>query len=76
MELIAVLKRDCETCQLVEPVLARLREAETLTVYCQDDPSFPELPGLDRIDPVTGVRCRHRHEVLPRATDAPPLVSG
>ena len=40
--LIAVVKRDCPTCELTEPVLAALAEAETLTVYTQDDPSFPE----------------------------------
>lgn len=36
--LVAVVKRDCPTCQLVEPVLAALPVA----VYSQDDPAFPE----------------------------------
>jgi hypothetical protein len=36
--LVAVVKRDCPTCRLVEPVLAALPE---LTVYSQDDPAFP-----------------------------------
>ena len=45
MELIAVLKRDCETCQMVEPVLAALREATSLTLYSQDDPTFPRRAG-------------------------------
>ncbi len=40
--LIAVVKRDCQTCELTEPVLAALAEATSLTVFCQDDPSFPE----------------------------------
>jgi hypothetical protein len=41
--LIAVVKRDCPTCNLVAPVLADLASGDTkLTVYSQDDPSFPE----------------------------------
>ena len=40
--LVAVVKRDCPTCQLVAPVLAQLAGAGVaLTVYSQDDPTFP-----------------------------------
>jgi len=39
--LVAVVKRDCPTCTLVEPVLRRLAAAGPLTVYSQDDPGFP-----------------------------------
>ena len=39
--LIAVVKRDCETCVMTEPVLASLARSGNLTVYCQDDPDFP-----------------------------------
>ncbi len=39
--LVAVVKRDCPTCTLVEPVLAQLAGAAGLTVYSQDDPAFP-----------------------------------
>ncbi len=40
--LIAVVKRDCPTCVLVAPVLDELSEGGMeLTVYSQDDPSFP-----------------------------------
>ena len=40
--LVAVVKRDCPTCRLVEPVLAQLaRAGVALTVYSQDDPTFP-----------------------------------
>ena len=47
--LVAVVKRDCPTCNLVAPVLAELAAGgEALTVYCQDDPSFP--PGTDVVD--------------------------
>ena len=37
---VAVVKRDCPTCRLVEPVLAQV---PGITVYSQDDPTFP--PG-------------------------------
>ncbi len=40
--LIAVVKRDCPTCQLIVPVLEQLAETGPLTVYTQDDPAFPE----------------------------------
>ena len=41
--LIVVAKRDCPTCQLIEPLLADIeREAGPLTVYSQDDPTFAE----------------------------------
>lgn len=39
--LVAVVKRDCPTCQLVEPVLADLSRAPGVTVFTQDDPEFP-----------------------------------
>ena len=41
--LIVVAKRDCPTCQLIEPLLADIdREAGPLTVYSQDDPTFAD----------------------------------
>ncbi len=41
--LVAVVKRDCPTCVLVAPVLEQLSAGDQpLTVYSQDDPSFPE----------------------------------
>ena len=47
--LIAVVKRDCPTCELTAPVLAELAAHGGLVVYTQDDPSFPDnIPG--RID--------------------------
>ncbi len=40
---VAVVKRDCPTCELVAPVLGQLANAGIhLTVYTQDDPAFPE----------------------------------
>jgi len=40
--LIAVVKRDCPTCELVTPVLAQLAGADGFAVISQDDPSFPD----------------------------------
>src|SRR5439155_1754955 len=39
--LVAFVKRECPTCQLVAPVLARLAAETELTVFTQDDPAFP-----------------------------------
>ena len=47
--LIAVVKRDCPTCLLVEPVLQAIDDTgSTLAVYTQDDPKFPQVK--QRID--------------------------
>ena len=44
---VAVVKRDCPTCLLVEPILQEMaRGGLPLTVYTQDDPSFPALEGV------------------------------
>ena len=43
---VAVVKQDCPTCQLIEPVLVQLADAAVLAaVVTQDDPSFPDLSG-------------------------------
>src|SRR5438105_3984902 len=39
--LVAVVKRECPTCELVAPVLAQLHAEVPLTIYSQDDPAFP-----------------------------------
>src|SRR4051812_11935220 len=39
---VAVVRRDCPTCRLVEPVLAGMGRTTGVTVYTQDDPGFPE----------------------------------
>ena len=46
--LVAVVKRDCPTCVLVEPVLRQLAAAGPLQVLSQDDPAFPA--GLAVVD--------------------------
>ncbi len=63
--LIAVVKRDCPTCELTAPVLAELAAHGVLTVYTQDDPAFPEtVPG--RIDD-TALNVSHslKVEIVP-----------
>jgi hypothetical protein len=46
--LVAVVKRDCATCVMVAPVLAALQSSVGLTVYTQDDLTFPE--GVSPVD--------------------------
>ena len=44
-----IVKRECATCVMIVPVIARLaRELPSLTVYTQDDPKFPE--GVDAVN--------------------------
>ena len=39
---VVIVKRECATCQMVEPVLSHIASAtNSLTVYTQDDPNFP-----------------------------------
>ena len=43
--LTIVVKRECETCQMVVPVLARLAERDDVHLFTQDDPDFPGEPA-------------------------------
>lgn len=44
--LVAVVKRDCPTCVMTAPVLGELARRAGLTVFSQDDATFPdEVPG-------------------------------
>ena len=65
MQFVAVLKRECETCQLVAPVLAELKARLPLTVYSQDDPAFPEATRGALDDRSLEHSWRHRIEVVP-----------
>jgi len=67
--LIAVVKRDCQTCELTAPVLGELARRVGLQVYTQDDPSFPETVS-GRIDD-TGSRYIASLEDRGRADAAP-----
>ena len=55
--LVAFVKRDCPTCELVVPVLRELSDRSGLTVYTQDDPAFP--PGVDALDDTSLERSWH-----------------
>ena len=39
---IAVVKRDCSTCRLIEPAFRELKSGTTIRIHSQDDPAFPE----------------------------------
>ncbi|HUS95595.1 MAG TPA: thioredoxin, partial [Hyphomicrobiaceae bacterium] len=62
--LIAVVKRDCQTCEMTEPVLAALADAGALTVYTQDDPTFPESVPHE-YDKALNISHRLKIEVVP-----------
>ena len=65
MQLIAVVKRECETCKLVEPVLGQIRARSALTLYSQDDPSFPTSLGGAIDDTALERSWRLRIEIVP-----------
>ncbi len=39
---IAVVKRDCSTCRLIEPAFRELKRGASLQIHSQDDSAFPE----------------------------------
>jgi hypothetical protein len=64
--LVAVVKRDCPTCNLVAPVLAELHRAGAvpLSIFSQDDPTFPEgVPVNDDTD--LDVSWHHEIDTVP-----------
>ena len=61
---VVVVKRECETCRMVVPVLAQLHAIETLTVYTQDDPDFPERPRAIH-DADLALSWHHEIETVP-----------
>lgn len=63
--LVIVVKRECETCRMVAPVVERLAsERDDVTVYVQDDPNFPE--GVDVVhDADLAVSWHHEVETVP-----------
>jgi hypothetical protein len=65
MKLVAVVKRECETCRLVEPVLAQIRARAPLSLYSQDDPAFPEKLGGAHDDTALERSWRLRIETVP-----------
>ena len=62
--LLVVVKEECETCRMIAPLLPALAEHGDVTVYTQDDPSFP--PGTTAVhDHDLGVSWRHGIETVP-----------
>ena len=71
--LVAVVKRDCPTCELVAPVLADLHARVGLTVFTQDDPTFPADADWVHHDADLAVSWHHGIETVPtllRVTDS------
>jgi len=62
--LVAIVKRDCETCEMVVPVLQQLAAATPFTVYSQDDPGFPGDPASIS-DADLAVSWHHDIETVP-----------
>ncbi|MBI3376000.1 MAG: thioredoxin family protein [Betaproteobacteria bacterium] len=64
--LAVFVKRDCPTCQLVEPIVRALSVRETaIEVYSQDDPGFPENLEAVVDDRELGASFRHGIEIVP-----------
>ncbi len=57
---VAFVKRDCPTCELVAPVLVDLAGRTQLTIYSQDDPAFP--PRLAVVDD-TALEMSWHHQI-------------
>ena len=62
--LVAVVKRECETCRTVVRVLEQLDEATALAVYTQDDATFPAAPAAVH-DHDLAVSWHHDIETVP-----------
>ncbi|MDH5737824.1 MAG: thioredoxin family protein [Gammaproteobacteria bacterium] len=45
---IVVVKKDCPTCVLIEPVLRQIAGKADVSIYCQDDSAWPH--GLEVMD--------------------------
>ncbi len=62
--LVVFVKRDCPTCELVVPVLENLAGTGALTIFTQDDPSFPSgMPVED--DTALETSWHHSVETVP-----------
>src|SRR6266481_4958668 len=63
--LVVVVKRDCPTCVMAAPVLGELSRDAGLTVYTQDDPSFPETVPRCVDDTALDISHRLKIEIVP-----------
>ena len=62
---IAVVKRDCATCRLIENVLADMARELDVLVYSQDDPGFPAGVGDVMDERELELSFRHDIEIVP-----------
>jgi hypothetical protein len=62
-----IVKKDCPTCALIEPVIGRLakRFTKDLEVYVQDDPTFPQIVDAPIDDTSLEFSYRNQIEVVP-----------
>lgn len=62
-----VVKQDCPTCALIEPVMHALAAQfpKTLSVYVQDDPSFPQSIETRIDDTSLAFSYRNKIEIVP-----------
>jgi hypothetical protein len=67
MKLVAVVKRECPTCSLIEPVLKQLDATDgiELTVFTQDDPTFPAGVANVTFDDDLAFSYHHEIETVP-----------
>src|SRR2546429_6696993 len=64
--LVAIVKRDCPTCQLVAGVLGEIRASgQPLTVFTQDDANFPSTVPERVDDTELAVSWHHKIETVP-----------
>jgi hypothetical protein len=63
--LVAVVKKDCPTCELVAPVLEDLADRASLTVVTQDDPAFPVAADWVIHDRDLALSWHHDIETVP-----------
>jgi hypothetical protein len=62
--IVIVVKRDCETCRMVVPVMSQVAAGTDTQVYTQDDPGFPGDPAaIDDSD--LAVSWHHDIETVP-----------
>ncbi len=62
--LVVIVKRECATCQMVEPLLAEIARHTTLAVWTQDDPSFAASSGAVH-DADLSISWHHDIETVP-----------
>ena len=62
-----VVKKDCPTCALIEPVIKQLLDTfnNSLTIYVKDDPSFPESVANKIDDSSLEFSHKQKIEIVP-----------